>query len=76
MNDNLYNPAAIGSSQPSALNANAGFSPRHFELDGYGLSRCFDDFFDKCKKINDAERTINDALRDISQVLVSMASTL
>ena len=53
MNDNLYNPAAIGSNQPSALNANSGFSPRHFELDGYGLSRCFDDFFDKCKKIND-----------------------
>ena len=76
MNDNLYNPAAIGSNQPSALNANSGFSPRHFELDGYGLSRCFDDFFDKCKKINDAERTINDALRDISQFKTLLSQAL
>ena len=71
MNDNLNNPAPIANNSPFGFKVKSpnsvGYSSYHSELAGNETTHSFDEFFDKCRKISEAERTIKEALGDLSQ---------
>ena len=80
MNENPHNPANIDSNTPSGVKANPSystvFSSHRSDFDGNGSSHCFDEFFDKCKKISESERTIKEALENVSQFKALLSQAL